>query len=642
MKILLRILRYIRPYWRIAVVVYACLIAVTLLTLAGPWLIGSAVDAALGTQEDTSLFPSDWSQRHMLTVTTLLIVGLAVVRGLANFGQRYGTQWLGRKVAFDLRLDLFTHLQRLPFSFYDRTRIGQLMSRTMGDVDEIRFFAGIVIGDVINLIVLLVGIYGIMFSRNAGLAAIFLLPMPILFVVAYLFGISIEPLFGEIRSKRGAMYARIQENLTQIVVVKAFAREEYAQERFEEDNTAVLRAWIKMANIFTLAQPAVWFIVGFLSFLLLLFGGNRVLGGEITLGMLVEFNSYVALLALPTHRLAFMIDITARAIANGKRIFAIMDTTPEIKTRMGAVNPGKLRGHIRFDDVSFVYGAREDEPEIEVLYNISFEAQPDTVTAIVGTTGSGKTTLIDLIPRFYDVSAGSITVDGHDVRDLPLKLLRAQVGFVMQSTFLFNATIHDNIALGRPEATRAEVEQAARAARAHDFICEFPDGYETLVGERGVTLSGGQRQRIAIARALLVSPRILILDDATASVDSRTEYEIRAALQDLMKGRTTLIVAQRLSTVMHADQIIMLEQGRIVEHGTHRELVRLGGRYANLWHLQSDQEVPAEDIRGIGLSDDDTLPPDEPPLPVEDRSADRQLRAEFAATSKRSSRREEN
>jgi len=212
---------------------------------------------------------------------------------------------------------------------------------------------------------------------------------------------------------------------------------------------------------------------------------------------------------------------------------------------------------------------------------------------------------------------------------------------VMQNTFLFNTTIHDNIALGRPEATRAEVERAARAARAHDFITEFPDGYETLVGERGVTLSGGQRQRIAIARALLVDPRILILDDATASVDSRTEYEIRAALQDLMKGRTTLIVAQRLSTVMHADQIIMLEHGRIVERGTHRELVRLGGRYANLWHLQSDQEVPVEDIRGIGLSDDDTLPPGEPPPPVEDRSADSQIRAEFASASKRSSRREE-
>ncbi len=641
MKILLRILRYLRPYWRIAVVVYACLIAVTLLTLAGPWLIGSAVDTALGTRPGPSLFPAEWSQRQTLTATTLLIVGLALVRGLVNFGQRYGTQWLGRKVAYDLRLDLFVHLQRLPFSFYDRTRVGQLMSRTIGDVDEIRFFAGIVIGDAINLVVLLVGIYGIMFSRNAGLAAIFLLPMPVLFAIAYLFGIRIEPLFGEIRSKRGEMYARIQENLAQIVVVKAFAREDFARDRFEEDNSAVLRAWIRLANLFTLAQPAVWLIVGVLAFLLLFFGGRRVLDGEITLGTLVEFYSYITLLSLPAMRLAFMIDVTARAIANGKRIFAIMDTAPEIKTRMGAVNPGELRGHIRFDDVSFVYGAREDEPEVEVLYNISFEAQPDTVTAIVGTTGSGKTTLIDLIPRFYDVSAGSITIDGHDVRDMPLKLLRAQVGFVMQNTFLFNATIHNNIALGRPEATRAEVERAARAARAHDFITEFPDGYDTLVGERGVTLSGGQRQRIAIARALLVDPRILILDDATASVDSRTEYEIRAALQDLMQGRTTLIVAQRLSTVMHANQIIMLEQGRIVEHGTHRELVSLGGRYANLWRLQSDQEAPTEDIRGIGLSDDDTLPPDEPPPPVEDRSADSRVEAEFAPTPRHSSRREE-
>lgn len=436
------------------------------------------------------------------------------------------------------------------------------------------------------------------------------------------------------------MYARIQENLSQIVVVKAFTREDYARQRFEEDNDAVLQAWIRMARIFTLAQPAIWFIVSALSFLLLFVGGQRVLDGDLTLGTLIEFNSYVALLALPAHRLAFMIDITARAIANGKRIFAIMDTTPEIKTRLGAVNPGRLRGHIRFEHVSFVYGAREDEPEVEVLDDISFEALPGTVTAIVGTTGSGKTTLIDLIARFYDVTEGRITIDGIDIRDMPLKILRSQVGYVMQSTFLFNATIHENIAFGRPEATREEVERAARAARAHDFIMEFPDGYDTLVGERGVTLSGGQRQRIAIARALLVDPRILILDDATASVDSRTEYEIRAALQTLMAGRTTLIVAQRLSTVMHADQIIMLEHGRIVEQGTHAELVAQGGRYAHLWRLQSDGQTPAEDIRGIGLSDDQVLPAQEAAPPVEDRAVDEQSRAEMATSARRNARQE--
>jgi|AMZC01.1.fsa_nt_AMZC01002675.1_17 ATP-binding cassette subfamily B protein len=640
MSILLRILRYMRPYWRVAVLVYACLVGVTLFTLLGPWLIGNAVDTALGQRRGSSLFPSSWSNQRMLTTTAVLIVAMAVVRGIVNFGQRYGTQWLGRKVAYDLRMDLFTHLQRLPFSFYDRTRIGQLMSRTIGDVDEIRFFAGVVIGDAINLVVLLVAIYGIMFSRNATLAAVFLLPLPVLFAVAYLFGIRIEPLFGKIRAARGEMYARIQENLSQIVVVKAFTREDYARQRFEQDNNAVLQAWIRMARIFTLAQPAIWFIVSVLTFLLLFVGGQRVLDGDLTLGTLIEFNSYVALLALPAHRLAFMIDITARAIANGKRIFAIMDTTPEIKTRLGAVNPGRLRGHIRFEHVSFVYGAREDEPEVEVLDDISFEALPGTVTAIVGTTGSGKTTLIDLIARFYDVTEGRITIDGIDIRDMPLKILRSQVGYVMQSTFLFNATIHENIAFGRPEATREEVERAARAARAHDFIMEFPDGYDTLVGERGVTLSGGQRQRIAIARALLVDPRILILDDATASVDSRTEYEIRAALQTLMAGRTTLIVAQRLSTVMHADQIIMLEHGRIVEQGTHAELVRRGGRYAHLWRLQSDGQPPAEDVRGIGLSDDQVVPAQEAAPPLEDRTVDEQSRAEMATSARRNARQE--
>ncbi len=596
MSILIRILRYMRPYWRRAVLIYSATVAVTLLTLISPWLIGNAIDTTLGNQDRFSLFPAGWTREQNLLATALLIVGLAVVRALGGFAQRYGVQWLGRRIAYDIRMDLFAHLQRLPFSFYDRVRVGQLMSRVIGDIDEIRFFAGIVLADALNLVVLLVGIYSIMLSISVRLTLIFLIPLPILFVVAYLFGVRLEPYFGTIRSARGEMYARIQENLSQIVVVKAFTREPFARQKFQEDNARVLNAWIRLANLFTAALPTVWFIVGFLTFLLLFFGGRWVIDGRITLGTLVAFNAYVGLLSLPTHRLAFMIDVTARAIANGKRIFSIMDTTPDIKTRLGAINPGNITGHIRFDHVSFVYAAGEEEPEVEVLRDVSFEAPPGTVTAIVGTTGSGKTTLIDLVPRFYDVTDGAITIDGIDVRDLPLKLLRAQVGFVMQNTFLFNATIHENIAFGRPDASVEEVIAAAKAARAHDFILEFPDGYQTLVGERGVTLSGGQRQRIAIARALLVNPRILILDDATASVDSKTEIEIRAALQNLMRGRTTLIVAQRLSTVMHADQILVLHRGRVVERGTHDELIALGGRYAQLWRLQTDQALAIDEV----------------------------------------------
>ncbi|WP_119072876.1 ABC transporter ATP-binding protein [Aggregatilinea lenta] len=628
MTILLRILRYMRPYWRVAALSYVCLIAVSLLTLVGPWLIGEAVDVATGEQQHFPLLPTGWSKNQTLTSAAVLLVALAVARAGINFGQRYGTQWLGRKVAYALRLDLFAHLQRLPFAYYDRTRTGQLMSRLIGDVDEIRFFAGIVIGDAINLVVLLVGIYATMFSIHAPLAALFLVPVPILFGVAYYFGVRIEPRIRAIRSVRGDMYARIQENLSQIVVVKAFAQEPYARDRFEEDNDKVLAAWLSYATLFTRAQPIIWYVVSVMTFVLLFFGGRAVLDGQLSLGTLVAFNGYVGLLTLPAHRLAYMIDVTARAVANGKRIFAIMDTTPAIKSPAGAINPGQIDGHIVFDDVSFVYDPHEDEPQVDVLYDISFEAAPDTVTAIVGTTGSGKTTLIDLIPRFYDVTSGSICIDGIDVRRLPLKLLRAQVGFVMQSTFLFNATIAENIAFGRPDATHAEIIAAAQAARAHHFILEFPDGYSTLVGERGVTLSGGQRQRIAIARALLVNPRLLILDDATASVDSRTEYEIRAALQTLMQGRTTLIVAQRLSTVRHADQILMLEAGRIVERGTHDELVRLDGRYAHLWHLQTTADAPEEDIRGIGLNDED-LPVRELPLAADDREPDKRSRTDM-------------
>ena len=625
MAILLRILRYMRPYWRVAVVSYVCLTAASGMMLLGPWLIGKAIDLATGAQDTFPLLPAGWSQGRTLTGAAVIIVGLALARAGINFGQRYGTQWLGRKIAYAIRLDLFTHLQRLPFAYYDHARTGQLMSRLIGDVDEIRFFAGIVIGDAINLIVLLVGIYGTMFSINAPLTAVFLIPVPVLFIIAYQFGIRVEPRIRQIRSLRGELYARIQENLSQIMVVKAFVREPYARDRFEEDNDKVLAAWLHFAHLWTLAQPIIWALVGMMTFVLLFFGGRLVLSGELSLGTLVAFNGYVGLLSLPANRLAFMIDVTARAVANGKRIFAIMDTTPEIRTRPGAVNPGTFRGHIVFDRVSFVYAPREDEREVEVLYDISFEAQPNTVTAIVGTTGSGKTTLIDLIPRFYDVTGGTIRIDGHDVRDLPLKLLRSQVGIVMQTTFLFNATVAENIAFGRPAASHDEIVAAAKAARAHGFILDLPDGYATMVGERGVTLSGGQRQRIAIARALLVDPRILILDDATASVDSRTEYEIRAALQTLMRGRTTLIVAQRLSTVRHADQILMLDGGRIVERGTHDELIRQGGRYARLWRLQTDQEPPPEDIRGIGRDGEEIaveVPPpsvaDQPPDPADE------------------------
>lgn len=596
MTILIRILRYMRPYWRRAALIYTALVLITLLMLISPWLIGNAVDAALNEQTAFPLFPAEWDRRQVLLASAILIVVLAVVRGAGNFAQSYGTQWLGRRIAYDMRMDLFTHLQRLSFSFYDHTRIGQLMSRVTGDIDEIRFFSGVVLGDVINLVVLFTGIYGIMFSISARLTLIFLAPLPVLFIIAYLFGMRLEPYFGAIRTARGEMYARIQENLSQIVVVKTFSREAYARQQFQDDNTRVLDAWMRVAKLYSSSLPTIWFIVSFLTLLMVYFGGTWVIDEKITLGTLVAFNAYVGLLSLPTHRLAFMIDVIARAIANGKRIFAIMDTMPDVKTRLGAVPTGEITGHIRFDDVSFIYSASEDEPEVEVLFDVSFEARPDTVTAIVGTTGSGKTTLIELVPRFYDVTSGAITIDGVDVRDLPLKLLRSQVGFVMQNTFLFNATIHENIAFGRPNASPQEVTDAAIAARANDFILQFPQGYQTLVGERGVTLSGGQRQRIAIARALLVNPRILILDDATASVDSRTEIEIRAALENLMQGRTTLIVAQRLSTVMHADQILLLHRGRVAERGTHQELVALGGRYAQLWRLQTEQNIDVEAV----------------------------------------------
>ncbi len=575
MRILRRLLSYLAPYRKEAILAYGSLLGVTIMNLIVPRLISSVIDNALS-----------GGARTFLLQAGAAIIGISAIKAIFAFGQRYLTEWLSFRTAYDLRNAFYDHVQRLSFAYHDAAQTGQLMSRATSDVDMVRQFIGSGLMEAINILLMLVTTLAILLSSNWRLTLVALLPIPLLTYLAIHFGRIIRPRFRDIQAQLARLSTLLQESLAGVRVVKAFAREPYESLRFAEENRKLLQQRLQVMRLWGLNFPAMSFLIGLSTLLILWYGGQRVMAGEMTVGALVAFNSYVLMLAWPVQRLGWLVDIISRALASGERLFEILDTPSPVQERPDAIEMPPIQGYVRFEDVSFAYA--EARP---VLHSISLEAKPGQVIALLGATGSGKSTIINLIPRFYDVSAGRITIDGIDIRDVTLKSLRRQIGIALQESFLFSATIHDNIAYGRPDATMDEVIQAAKIARAHDFIMSFPDGYDTWVGERGVTLSGGQKQRISIARALLLNPRILILDDSTSSVDTNTEYEIQQALGELMKGRTTFVIAQRLTTVLHADQILVLDQGRIVERGTHEELLALGGAYRQIYDLQlRDQE----------------------------------------------------
>jgi len=436
-----------------------------------------------------------------------------------------------------------------------------------------------------------------MLAAHWKLAFIALIPVPVIAGVSLNMGRTLRPMFKRRREQFGLVTTVLQENLTGVQVVKAFAREPHEITKFETVATELLKRRMRIIRTFAFNMPLTWALMLICTALVLWFGGRWVQAGELTIGTLVAFNSYVMLLSQPVRRLGFLANVTAEAIASGERIFEILDTEKSIQDRPGAVALPRLEGVVSFRDVSFCYDGSSEW----VLRHVDLEARPGQVVALLGATGSGKSTVINLIPRFYDVIEGRVMVDGYNVRAVTLESLRPQIGIVLQESLLFSATIRENIAYGRADATDKEIVATARAARAHDFIMEFPDGYDTLVGERGVTLSGGQRQRVAIARALLMDPRILILDDSTSSVDTETEYLIQQALQTLMEGRTTFVIAQRLQTVLNADQILVLDEGCIAERGTHEELLAQGGLYKEIYDLQlKDQERLRRELLALG------------------------------------------
>ncbi|MBN1262036.1 MAG: ABC transporter ATP-binding protein [Anaerolineae bacterium] len=576
--ILWRCYGYLRPYWRWTGSAYLALLAVMGLSILVPQLIRRIVDEGIGRQDT-----------RVLTWAIAALIGLTLAKGVLSFILGRWVEMSSQSVAHDLRNALHQKLASLSFSYHDRTETGQLLSRAIQDVERIRFLTGRASQRIFEGIVLFLGTAVMLAAMNPRLALLALLTMPLLVYRAIFFARRFRPLSLEIQTQLGVLTTRLEQNLRGARIVKAFAQENAEIARFEEENARWFETSARSARLRALNAPLLTLIANAGLVFVIWYGGRLAIAGQLTFGELVAFTTYLGQLADPVRRMGMIIPILAIASAAGERIFEILDAESEVKEAPDAYDLPPVAGRVAFENVAFAYFRRH-----QILKGISFTAQPGQVIALLGATGSGKSTIINLIPRFYDPTSGRITIDGHDIRQVTLHSLRDQISIVLQETTLFAGTLRENIAFGRPNAGEAEIIAAARAAHAHAFITAMPEGYATEVGERGVTLSGGQRQRVAIARALLKDPRILILDDATSSVDTETEQLIQAALQRLMQGRTSFVIAQRLSTVRTADRILLLDQGRIAAQGAHDELLRTSGLYAEIYHGQlRPQEVAA-------------------------------------------------
>lgn len=574
-----RLFGYLRPYRGQLIIGYISMIGAALLNLFVPQIIKDAIDNGLAQGEPRALF-----------ISGAIIMGIAFLRGIAGFGQRFYGEWLTYRVAYDLRNNFYNSVQYLPFSFHDRTHTGDMMSRATSDITETERFVGIGLMDLLATLLLLFGVIVAMILESPRLALLGMIPFPLLLFATIRFGNTVRPMFKRIQEQMGVLSTTMQESLTGIGVVKAFAREPFELDKFEKENNEWFDRRFSLIQTWANNWPFFTFLVSTSIFILLWFGGPLALDGTITIGSLFALISYVLMLAAPVQRLGFLVNLAATASASASRVFEIIDTPNEVGDRDDAVVYEDAEGEITFENVGFSY-----QEGVKILENINFMAQPGQRIALIGPTGSGKSTVTNLIPRFYEATEGRVLLDGHDVRGLTLKSLRSHIGMVLQDPFLFSQTVAENIAYGRSSATMEDIIAVSKAAHAYDFIQKMTEGFDTRVGERGVTLSGGQKQRIAIARALLSDPRILILDDSTSSVDTETEHLIQQALEVLMEGRTTFIIAQRLLTLKQADMILVLDDGRIVERGTHDELLDRHGLYREIYDLQlKDQEAFVE------------------------------------------------
>ena len=582
MKHLLKLHPFVKPYlWQILLNLLI-LLCITGLALVVPNIIRLIIDDGLQRGDAPYIVRS-----------ALVLLGLGLVTAALTFAQRYLSEWVAAHIGYDLRTRLYDHLQHLPFTYHDHSQTGQLISRCIEDVRAIQGFAAGSIIEIVQLLFMSVGVVTLLFLSDPLLAVIALLPLVPMAMMTADFGGRVTRLFYAVDNALGDLSARLQENVTGVQVVRAFAREPYENKRFDETNRAYFQSRIKVIGEWSKVMPTTNLLIVMGTILVLWFGGQMVMAEKMTVGELVAFNAYLLMLSAPVQQLAWLVNAAGEASAGAQRAFEVLETVPDIRSPETPTPLTAMRGEVEFREVCLTY---QDEKK-ESLTGISLRVEPNQTVALIGPTGSGKTSLVNLVPRFYDVTAGAVLVDGVDVRSLDPVALRRQIGIVLQTSLLFSDSIRENIAYGRPDASMEEIVAAAQAAQAHDFITGFPNGYETVVGERGVTLSGGQRQRIAIARALLMDPRILVLDDSTSSVDTQTEQALQAALKRLMEGRTTFVIAHRLSTVRRADLILVMDKGRIVQRGTHASLLAEGGLYREIHDLQLNQFVESIEER---------------------------------------------
>ncbi len=576
-----RLLNYMRPHlWLLIAVIVAALLT-TAAELAPPMIIRQSVDRFILGDESQWIW---WAAAGLFL--------LSLIQGGIDFVRLYLTAYMGQRIVFEIRNAVFEHLSRLSFSFYDQARTGDLMSRVTADVDALNTFFGRAAVIVLTNALTLVGIFGVLLTWDWRLGLVYLACLPLIAHGMWVYARRVRPAMSRVRRKLADISSVLQESLAGALLIKLLGRESFERQRVDRQSKGLLQAHLNTARITSLWMPYANVVMGIATALVLWFGGRSVIVQAITLGTLIGFTTYIQILMRPIRQTGMMLSMTLQALAAAERVFEVLDTQPDIQDAPNAYVLPPVEGRVQFENVSFTYNAGEEEGS-EALRHVSLRAMPGEMIALVGPSGAGKTTLVHLLPRFYEAQSGSITIDGHDIREVTVNSLRDTIGIALQSVFLFDASIGENIAYGNPHASQERIEWAARVAQMHDFIISLPLGYGTPVGERGVRLSGGQKQRLALARVLLTDPSILILDEPTSSVDAATERQMQQALDEVRIGRTTFVIAHRLWTVQQADQILVLRDGRVVERAqttggrsAHEQLLNAGGLYHRLYDLQ--------------------------------------------------------